>query len=77
MTVTQLELKSFEIIPVDEVDPDILEVRFEDFEGNRTYVLFDGANEYPTMYGGSKRIPRSEDFLEQFAAYLGYRVVKD
>ena len=23
------------------------------------------------------RIPQSEDFLQQFAAYLGYRVVKD
>jgi hypothetical protein len=68
----------FEVRPVDEVNPDVIEVRFTFENDDVQYVLFDGINSYPNgIDAGITKIPRSEDFLQQFAAYLGYRVVKD
>ncbi len=74
--VTFTQVESFEIRPIDELDPDMLEVRLSD-EHSDSYFVFSGANQYPTEMGGVISKPKSEDFLQQFAAYLGYRVVKD
>lgn len=59
-------------------NPDTVIVHFKDDQGETCTVRFSGDRLYPSEQGEDHDliIPLAEDFLDEFAARLGYRVDK-